>query len=671
MSVSRIRKYGLKWLAVFVIVAAFVCAMWVNFGIRAPIEARDKTVGLMIDYDELMRIAQGSHDIDFSDMLRKAAVAGATGIVIRERLLGEWETAGDVAVFSGVQLAFHLDNRYSDLQIDFEISPNGTYILTKDPLVFDQFFSLLQAKTRYPEAFTLADYMGIAVSLHSSERGSLGFGFPLAQLEDAAAAGFQIIPRLRNWEPLTEESLAETLRWMAMIPNIAAIGFNDQTVPGDGTDPLVQDRLADALAPLGFPLVSFEFYEQVGLSGLAGRLDNHLIRAHAIAENELRRYTDFQVAMDRYSLAATERNMRFIYLRFQGLLNPAASMLDNMELITGVREGLESDGLTVGNPVPIPAYKVGRELMVLLGAGVIAAGGWLFALAAEPFAKKKWHLPYVLLVAFGCIVWAALIFIAPTLSRKLMAFAGSIVFPCLSITLILLREPKISSADSGVKRTLNSIAQLFEISAMTFMGAMITSALLADPVFMLKLDSFAGVKVSHIIPLVLVPLILWLREEDWYGIISGTVKSSVKFWQLLIGVVLLAGLAVYILRTGNEAAELVSSFEVQVRQILKDILGVRPRTKEFLIGHPILMLLLYYGYRLNMFPLVMVSLVGQISIINTYAHIHTPLMISLLRSANGFWIGIIIGIVAIVIVEFAARRLRILSEKYMLQEPET
>jgi len=666
--IDGVRQSWLKWLAVIVIFVAFICALWVNFGIRAVVEANDKTVGLVVDYDELFRLADGNKDTSFGEILKDASLAGATGIVVRERLLAEWETAGDLIVFSGRQLRFQIEDQYgvsaSDMIMGFEIIPAKTYILTKDELVRDQLYSLLEVKARYPEMFTIPGYMGIAVQLHSSERATLGLGFPIAQLKEAADVGFQIIPRLRNWEPLTEESLSETMRWVAMIPNLAAIGFNDQSVPGDGTDPEKQELLADAVASLGKPLVSFEFYDQVGLPGLAERLDNYLLRAHAISDNEIRRYADFQIAMDRYSLAATERNIRYIYLRFQGLANPSASTLSNMELISGVRDGLISDGLKIGNPETIPAYTIGRLPMFLLGAGVIAAGGWLLALAATTFAKNKWRLRYCILMVAGCLVWAALIFIAPTLSKKAIALAGAIVFPSLSVLLVLSRKQGPRIAETGVNRVLHPIGQLLVMSVMTLAGAMIMSAVMAEPTFMLRLDMFRGTKVSHITPLILVPLILWLREEDWYGIMSGTVKSSVKYWQLIVGVILLVGLAVYILRTGNESPELVSSFEVRIRQVLDNILGVRPRTKEFLIGHPIMIVLLYYGYKLEMFPLVMVGLIGQVSLINTYAHLHTPIMVSLLRSANGLWIGIIIGIIAIVILEWISRRMHTLKSKY-------
>ena len=88
------------------------------------------------------------------------------------------------------------------------------------------------------------------------------------------------------------------------------------------------------------------------------------------------------------------------------------------------------------------------------------------------------------------------------------------------------------------------------------------------------------------------------------------------------------------------------------RNALRKILGVRPRTKEFLIGHPLMLMMLYYGYKEKYFPLLLGAVIGQISLVNTYAHIHTPIMISLIRSFHGIWIGIIGGVILILMVNW-------------------
>ncbi|MEG0579346.1 MAG: DUF5693 family protein, partial [Niameybacter sp.] len=98
-------------------------------------------------------------------------------------------------------------------------------------------------------------------------------------------------------------------------------------------------------------------------------------------------------------------------------------------------------------------------------------------------------------------------------------------------------------------------------------------------------------------------------------------------------------------RTGNSGS--ISALELSFRQFLDTTLGVRPRTKEFLIGHPMMMVMLYYGYKEKYIPLLALGAIGQISLVNTYAHIHTPVLISLIRMGYGLIFGIVIGLIFI------------------------
>ncbi len=49
----------------------------------------------------------------------------------------------------------------------------------------------------------------------------------------------------------------------------------------------------------------------------------------------------------------------------------------------------------------------------------------------------------------------------------------------------------------------------------------------------------------------------------------------------------------------------------------------------------------------NYKPFIIIGLVGQVSIINSFCHIHTPVMVSVIRTANGLWIGILLGMALI------------------------
>ncbi|NTV53688.1 MAG: hypothetical protein HGA76_11865, partial [Candidatus Firestonebacteria bacterium] len=75
----------------------------------------------------------------------------------------------------------------------------------------------------------------------------------------------------------------------------------------------------------------------------------------------------------------------------------------------------------------------------------------------------------------------------------------------------------------------------------------------------------------------------------------------------------------------------------------------RPRFKEFMLGYPWLLLGLG-ARRLEAFKsagwpklLLVVGLLGPISLINSFCHLHTPLLVSMLRSFHGLWLGTLIG----------------------------
>ena len=89
-----------------------------------------------------------------------------------------------------------------------------------------------------------------------------------------------------------------------------------------------------------------------------------------------------------------------------------------------------------------------------------------------------------------------------------------------------------------------------------------------------------------------------------------------------------------------------------MRSLLETILIARPRTKEFLIGHPALMLAVVLALRdrRTWLPLAaLIGAIGQISLLNTFCHFHIPLYLSLLRSVHGVWIGAIIGVLVILL----------------------
>src|SRR5690606_38930129 len=118
---------------------------------------------------------------------------------------------------------------------------------------------------------------------------------------------------------------------------------------------------------------------------------------------------------------------------------------------------------------------------------------------------------------------------------------------------------------------------------------------------------------------------------------------------LLLGA--LAALAlVVVLRTGTDLLP-VPGFEQWLRTTLENTLRVRPRNKEFLLGHPLFVLTAYLVVRLRPPSLVTatgaaLARIGQLSLVATSAHIPAPLAVSLLRTLYGVVLGGLLGVAA-------------------------
>src|SRR5690606_27863955 len=127
----------------------------------------------------------------------------------------------------------------------------------------------------------------------------------------------------------------------------------------------------------------------------------------------------------------------------------------------------------------------------------------------------------------------------------------------------------------------------------------------------------------------------------------------------VVAVFVVAGIGFYyISRTGNSGQ--VSSFEMIIRRWLESTTGVRPRFKEFTLGHPPLLLGLFLALRYRAsWLLIIIGTLGQLTMVSTFTHLHSPLIISIIRTALGLGLGLIIGLILIgiwIVIEGAWRK---------------
>ncbi len=176
------------------------------------------------------------------------------------------------------------------------------------------------------------------------------------------------------------------------------------------------------------------------------------------------------------------------------------------------------------------------------------------------------------------------------------------------------------------------------IFVLTLAGACVVSALSDNPLSRIEVVPFRGVKLAFALAWIGCFASLYSREE-----IKNQLFQNVRRVDVLLALALVSIAGYFILRTGNAGAGWKVSWEQGVRDRLEYLLVARPRFKEFAIGYPLLLLGLHMEKLRGRF-LVGVGMIGPISMVNTFCHLHSPLYLAFWRSTNGFLLGTLVGI---------------------------
>ena len=508
----------------------------------------------------------------------------------------------------------------------------------------------------------------------------------LTQLDFAAIPpGYaMIIPRVDLVVPGTEEtgevSFAPDLdRWSQSIDRVRRQGL---VLPGlvfslgDDESPFVrQEKPGDGLSI--FPLKSWltaqdlalgrvEFGEVPGESSIAAAVGEKVLRVHTVPRREVRVYSLTKSA-ERYARAVRERGYRGLWIRLilpedttqdlpLGIVLPEASpsdlLADNYALVDKTASLVQGDGFSLGIPRPLPPWNNG-----LLGfSGALLAVLWALCLL-------------LVIVGFSPVVAGLLAALAglgslviygtnPIFARQGIAFVAANLFPALALWRGLTADREKSPVPA-VRRTLAVFGQ---VVALAVCGGLVVTIALGDYRFMIKTHQFLGVKVALLLPLLWAGILALFWDEEAKRLhrpsaaflkrrLAGV--NTLTRWQVMaVGILGLAALGLYLARSGNFVVP-VPEVEVWMRTQLERWLVARPRTKEFLIGYPLLLVGLYWTQaRIN--PpwgqaVTVVGSVAAVSMVNTFCHIHSPITLGLLRTLYGIILGTLLGLILILL----------------------
>ncbi|MCR5826422.1 MAG: DUF5693 family protein [Oscillospiraceae bacterium] len=527
----------------------------------------------------------------------------------------------------------------------------------------------------------------------------------------AAEHGLQVIPRTEAREKLNDEHFAAA--FLDVLSESGSPYFLNmgEAILGDDSE-AGKALLRDYLRETGLSVGVFEENDQ------SGNLDwdgfEYLLEQTGY--HGVRLFNEWPYIQYRYAYcgyegpeeitnslfrAVAERNCRIVYLTmilepdndvstdadenaWTYITNPA----DYEKMLGDLEARLGALGYTNGTVRAMDMKTPSLLWRVLEGIGVVAAAVLLLDLFCALSLRVR-----ALLLGLGVLGVLALAFVKPATYQVVLSMGGGIVMPALAAVWLCRYaarrrreepEPRLGSL------LLQTVGALLCAALVSLGGAAMASSALSQMSYLLELDLYRGVKLMQLIPIgvfCLAYLLVYAYEESGakaavlarigargekgraaklYAYGAELMDRPMKLgWMVALVLLAVAGLFVlvvgvyYIRRTGNTMS--VSARELALRNLLENLLIARPRTKELLIGWPCTMLFVWSLRRhMNVLPLLFGGgmSIGLVSVVNTFLHIRTPLLLSLLRTGWGVLFGVALGVVVTLAAELLLRLLR-------------
>jgi hypothetical protein len=628
-----------------------VGALWVACG-RVAVERANRTVALGLDDQEVRQLAALTGQ-SAEALLSQLKAAGATHVAVAEDTVAELLQAGK-------------------LRPEIEIGDRMSYALP-GPLAYQVAAAAKKVPGASAEVYRrppgaaplLRESASLVVPRVFPSLSGLGLGYDAQNVQAVKGAGLGVIARPAPDLLLNPQAVDISLK-VAHDTGAKIVIFNGAAVAGGA-------KLAKTTAAsLRQQQLQFGYVELVPMEGnaqLASALDYAIIRTHSISQEEMAKTAPSR-GLDRFILAVTERNVRLCYVRLQ--LTPVPDIVGaNCDYVRAIADAIRGSGYALGEPAPFAPLDLPRPALVLLGLGVLGGGLWLLGLLSASCGRCFWGT-----VVAGGLICVAGPFAAFGLMRVLVSLGAGVIFPALAVLHVAaVADPRADDAGSAwppcpllrmvregspARPWLGASGLVVRAALITLTGGLMLAAALSSSDYLMQVAQFRGVKLAQLLPLLLVLGVTLARSSQawrqakqpgWPALKAGLAEAGeavVRYWHAIVIMVALGALAFMVMRSGNESAIEVPAFELKLRALLDHVLLVRPRTKEILLGYPALMvglMLLLRGRPRFSWVLLAVGAISQISLLNTCCHLHTPLLVSLLRIANGLWLGLVVGAV--------------------------
>jgi len=639
-------KRGL-WLLLFV----FILGSVPSFFAKHNIEESAKKVEYVMDYERLVALSQNSTSEDYiHQSLMKLKRANVTSIAIHESSLYSLQKKGYLSIFAASDLK--KVPFASSESTDFPL--NYTYVYVYPGKEYAEVSTLIENDLR-------STLTGRKIALNGKEFYEIKYPKkriekrPLSILESEVELvtkdpyNFKVVARISNGWRGREDKIFSQLDKFKREGHLSKILFLGKETPGFLNGSVDEKVISSvkSLAPIGY----FEFYDasqkQKGMDEFSVKTDYNIVRTQGFWEYDYSLLLANPHSLsERMDIAIKDRNIRMVYFSpYQvGRFTPEDMVDKTISGIHGTKHGFELGAAELFSHNESFLFKMSK--ISALFAGLVSA-----LLIFYRFLPK-----YLFAFAFLEILGVCMLLLTGMdgILFKVFALGSAISFPVLSLVVLM------DKLENGKMVGLKGATGLFMMSSsLSVIGGFVIASMHTGLKYSLYIDQFRGVGILHLVPpvFILLFLILFYHNIHLSKIVSLS-KEPIRIYHLfVIGVIGLVGLF-YLSRTGNGGTLL--PYEREFRMFLEESLYARPRTKEFLIGHPVLLVAIFYWNRYKWAKwLTPVAVIGQLSMVSTFTHLHSPVLISSIRTFNGLWIGLFVGLLFILAFEAGKRIVKI------------
>ncbi|MEC0175621.1 DUF5693 family protein [Paenibacillus favisporus] len=639
-----------KWLWILVVLG-IIAAIPVIYD-RYRTESSSNNVELVYNYRGLVETAsyQAHPEEYLQQQLDQLKAAGVTSMAMFESTLDDFKKSRRIMMFNAGDVA-------SMTKSVIPTNDNYTYILFTNeenagrlsPLIEDTFTGIgIGVK---PWEFNGQKGLILETSPEDAVLKPMQPD-PIA-FEMLRSKGFNIVPRMSDSLPYNQEAMDKLLAYY-QANGVKRVLFEGDSVKGfnDNEDMNSLQGFANLLNQYGIGIAAIENLKQPqkGLSKLAYDTDYNVARLYSLSDRDAAALSPETIA-DRFALATKDRNIRMLYINVAPSRNVTkATITDSVDNIVKTLQEpgnaikqMENNGFKMGQAGAFHIYDSAGQRYFKM---VVVLGGVAFvALLVSYF------IPALTLIAFvlGLIGSAGLYVLKPTLFEQALALLVAISAPTIAVLLAVRKLNEMNAANAGLtsgRRLAHAVVTYIKTAIISMSAIPFVIALLNNITYSLVLNQFRGVSLLHLAPIGLIAIYVVLyRGGKPLQQIGKLFRTPITLtWVVAAGVIGVLGLY-YLSRTGNGGS--VSSIEMTLRTILENTFHVRPRNKE-LVAHALFLLGIFVSLRYrNVVYLMIFAVIGQLSMVDTFAHIHSPMKISFVRDLLGLGLGFIFGLIAI------------------------